>query len=117
MLAKITSKNQLTLPKSATQAVGATDYFDVEVRAGQIILTPVRIQRGDAVRAKLAELNLDAADIADAVAWARSPAAPNTMVAEPKAGYGSAAAKVVTAKGKKVGAQKAASKKSAPKKA
>jgi len=55
MLAKITAKNQLTLPKSLTQAVGATEYFDVEARGGQLILTPVRIQRGDAVRAKLAE--------------------------------------------------------------
>jgi len=71
MLAKITSKNQLTLPKSVTQAVNATGYFEVEVRAGQIILTPVRIQRGDAVRAKLAELNLSEADVADAVRWAR----------------------------------------------
>lgn len=71
MLAKITSKNQLTLPKSVTQAVDATGYFEVEVRAGQIILTPVRIQRGDAVRAKLAELNLSATDMSDAVRWAR----------------------------------------------
>ena len=54
MLAKITAKNQLTLPKSLTQAVGATEFFDVEARGGQLILTPVRIQRGDAVRAKLA---------------------------------------------------------------
>jgi hypothetical protein len=72
MLAKITSKNQLTLPKSVMQAVGATEYFDVEARAGQIILTPVRIQRGDAVRAKLAELNLTDADMADAVAWVKA---------------------------------------------
>ena len=50
MLAKMTSKNQLTLPKSVTQAVGAAQYFDVETRDGQIILTPVRIQRSDAVR-------------------------------------------------------------------
>lgn len=71
MLAKITSKNQLTLPKSITQAVGPVEYFDVEARDGQIILTPVRIQRGDAVRAKLAELDLTEADIAQAVAWAR----------------------------------------------
>ncbi|PPD02854.1 MAG: AbrB family transcriptional regulator [Methylobacter sp.] len=71
MLAKMTSKNQLTLPKSVTAAVGATDYFDVEVRNGQIILTPVRIQRGDAVRAKLAELDIQEQDITDAVAWAR----------------------------------------------
>ena len=71
MLAKITSKNQLTLPRSITQAVGPAEYFDVQARDGQIVLTPVRIQRGDAVRAKLAELDLTEADIADAVAWAR----------------------------------------------
>ena len=82
MLAKITSKNQLTLPKSVTQAVGATEYFDVEARAGQIILTPVRIQRSDAVRAKLAELELTDADLADAVAWTRARPATSVLVAE-----------------------------------
>jgi len=71
MLAKMTSKNQLTLPKNIIEQVGATEYFDVEVKAGQVVLTPVRIQRSDAVRAKLAELNLSDADITDAVAWAR----------------------------------------------
>lgn len=71
MLAKITSKNQLTLPKSVTEAVGAQEYFDVEARGGQIILTPVRIQRADAVRAKLAELGIEPGDVAGAVAWAR----------------------------------------------
>lgn len=74
MLAKMTSKNQLTLPKSVTAAVGATEYFDIEVRNGQIVLTPVRIQRGDAVSAKLAELDLQEQDFADAVAWARQTA-------------------------------------------
>lgn len=105
MLAKITSKNQLTLPKSVTQAVGATEYFDVEARAGQIILTPVRIQRGDAVRAKLAELDLTDADIADAVAWARAPQAAAAMVAEPVASYS-----VTPAKTKKTAAKKALTK-------
>jgi hypothetical protein len=71
MLAKITAKNQLTLPKAITNAVGPAEYFDVEARNGQIILTPVRIQRADAVRARLAELDLQEKDIADAVAWAR----------------------------------------------
>ena len=71
MLAKVTSKNQLTLPKSITAAVGTPEYFEVEARNGQIVLTPVRIQRGDAVRAKLAELSLNAQDIDDAVALAR----------------------------------------------
>ena len=74
MLAKMTTKNQLTLPKSVTSAVGPTEYFDVRAKDGQIILTPVRIQRADAVRAKLAELELDEQDIAGAIAWARKPA-------------------------------------------
>ena len=85
MLAKLTSKNQLTLPKSAVQAVGAAEYFDVEVRDGQIVLTPVRIQRGDAVRAKLAALGLGEGDVADAVRWARGGGtAP--VVADPPRG-------------------------------
>jgi len=73
MLAKMTAKNQLTLPKSVTNALGEVEYFDVQTRDGQVILTPVRIQRADAVRAKLAELNLNEQDIADAVDWARQP--------------------------------------------
>jgi len=75
MLAKLTSKNQLTLPKSVTNALGQVEYFDVQSKDGQIILTPVRIQRADAVRAKLAELDLNEQDIADAVAWARQATA------------------------------------------
>lgn len=71
MLAKITAKNQLTLPKAITQAVGPAEYFEVQAMDGRIVLTPVRIQRGDAVRAKLAELKLSEADLDAAVAWAR----------------------------------------------
>jgi len=88
MLAKLTSKNQLTLPKSVVEAVSAAEYFDVEVRDGQIVLTPVRIQRGDAVRAKLAELGLTDLDVADAVRWARS-GAPAMRAAQPAARYSS----------------------------
>jgi antitoxin component of MazEF toxin-antitoxin module len=72
VLAKLTSKNQLTLPKSVTNALEPTEYFEVKVENGQIILTPVRIQRADAVRSKLAELDLSEQDIADAVGWART---------------------------------------------
>ena len=73
MLAKMTSKNQLTLPRSVTDQLGdVPEYFDVALRDGQIVLTPVRIQRGDAVRAKLAALGLGPSDVTDAVDWARS---------------------------------------------
>jgi hypothetical protein len=85
MLAKLTSKNQLTLPKNVTQSVGPAEYFDVQARDGQIVLTPVRIQRSDAVRAKLAALGLGEQDVADALAWARAPLAAPRGAATPKA--------------------------------
>lgn len=89
MLAKLTSKNQLTLPKVAVEAAGNAEYFEVEARAGQLVLTPVRIQRADTVRAKLAELDLGDNDLAAAVAWARNSEATRktARVAEPKAKY------------------------------
>lgn len=72
MLAKLTAKNQLTLPKAAVAAVDAADYFDVAAENGRIVLTPVRVNRAGAVRAKLAELGISETDVADAVAWSRS---------------------------------------------
>ena len=70
-IAKLTAKNQLTLPKSITREIGETEYFEVTVEGQQIILTPVKIQRADAVRAKLAELGINERDVADAIDWAR----------------------------------------------
>jgi hypothetical protein len=89
MIAKLTAKNQLTLPKAAVEAVGDVEYFGIEIRAGQLILTPVRMQRADAVRAKLAELNLTDSDIDAAVAWARKRAPRDKVpeVAEERASY------------------------------
>lgn len=71
MLAKLTAKNQLTLPKSVLSDFEGTEYFDVTGKNGCIVLTPVRITRAGAVRAKLAELGLSEADVTDAVASAR----------------------------------------------
>jgi hypothetical protein len=99
MLAKMTSKNQLTLPKSVVDAFGKVEYFDVQERAGQIVLTPVRIQRADAVRAKLAELSIDGHDVRDAIAWARS--AETRRVAEPQATYAVRTAKKSTSRAKR----------------
>jgi len=71
MLAKLTSKNQLTLPKAALAHCPNAEYFEVTDENGRIVLTPVRVTRADAVRAKLAEVGLDAAMVEDAVNWAR----------------------------------------------
>lgn len=71
MLAKLTSKNQLTLPKAIVADFQGAKYFDVTQENGRIVLTPVRFTRADAVRAKLAELGLEEADVVEAVVWAR----------------------------------------------
>jgi hypothetical protein len=71
MLAKMTSKNQITLPKSVLSQVHPAEYFDIELEGGRIVLTPVRIQKADVVREKLARLGIEESDIDDAVAWAR----------------------------------------------
>jgi hypothetical protein len=71
MLAKLTSKNQITLPKAAVSQVAPADYFEVAIEGGRIVLTPVKLQKAGAVRDKLAALGLTESDVTDAVAWAR----------------------------------------------
>lgn len=74
MLIKLNARNQITLPKSLMQVVEPTDYFDVQAKDEQVVLTPVRFVAADVVRAKLAELGMTKADTAAAVDWARSQA-------------------------------------------
>ena len=75
MLARKTSKNQLTLPKEIVSNFPGVDYFDAAVQENQIVLTPVKMvpitaSLGD-VRAKLKKLGLTTKDAAEAVQWAR----------------------------------------------
>ena len=74
ILAKRTRKNQIILPKAIVQRVGEADYYDVTVQDGKIVLTPVRLQQADAVRAKLEALGITQDDVEDAIAWARKRA-------------------------------------------
>ena len=71
MLAKITSKNQITLPKAVVDEFPGARYFEVHSNEGRIVLTPVRINRAEAVREKLASLGISEADVAASVQWAR----------------------------------------------
>ena len=73
-MVKLNARNQIRLPKRLMQAVGPTDYFDVQAKDGQIVLTPVRFVAADAVRAKLAELGITETDAAAAVDWSRTQA-------------------------------------------
>ena len=71
MLVKLTPKGQLTLPEEVIADFQGYEYFNVTEENGRIVLTPVRLIRAGAVRAKLAELGISQADVAEAMAWAR----------------------------------------------
>ncbi len=71
MLAKKTVKNQITLPKAVITRFNGVEYFDVSTDGECIILRPLQKSRADEVRLRLAQLDINDADIADAISWAR----------------------------------------------
>lgn len=75
MLAKKTSKNQVTLPKKILKEIPDTDYFDVSLQAGAVVLRPVTVAqpgtRLATIRQKIRELGLEPKDIDRAIQWAR----------------------------------------------
>jgi hypothetical protein len=71
MLAKMTVKNQLTLPKAVVTRFAGVEYFDVSTDGASIVLRPLRRSRADEVRVQLAALGIDEQDVAAAVTWAR----------------------------------------------
>ena len=73
VVAKRTSKNQLTLPKAVVEKAGVADYYDVVCDSGRIVLTPLHPGGAAAVRTRLAELGLNEVDVTEAVDWARQP--------------------------------------------
>lgn len=83
MLVKMTSKNRLTLPHSVVEAIGPVEYFDVQAHEGQIVLKPVRLERGNALRDKLAAQNLNQTDLCGAVTSARAAGPKSRLSASP----------------------------------
>jgi len=71
MLAKKTSKNQLTLPKAVVSRFPGVEYYDVSADNDVITLRPVRTGEADAVRRKLDALGIKEGDIEYAIRWAR----------------------------------------------
>lgn len=71
MLAKKTSKNQLTLPKAIASRFGGAEYFEVSTDGVTIVLRPVEPSRAAQVRERLAKMELSEQDVVDAVKWAR----------------------------------------------
>jgi len=70
MLAKKTSKNQITLPKAIAKHFPDVEYFDIHEEEGRIVLVPLKVNRANEVRKKLDELGIKESDIDDAINWA-----------------------------------------------
>ena len=74
MEATVAERGQITLPKAVVSEVEATEYFEVAVENGRIVLTPVhvqRVQRAQAVRDKLQQMGITEEDVQEATSWAR----------------------------------------------
>jgi hypothetical protein len=74
MLAKKTSKNQITIPKKIVDQLPDISYFDIELKKGVIMLKPLKFYDTDLekIRYKVKTLGIDENTVAEAVKWARS---------------------------------------------
>jgi bifunctional DNA-binding transcriptional regulator/antitoxin component of YhaV-PrlF toxin-antitoxin module len=74
MLAKITSKNQITIPKKIIEKIPDAKHFDVEFKNGVVILKPIKFfdTNLDQIRAKIKKLGLKEDSVAEAIQWAKS---------------------------------------------
>jgi hypothetical protein len=75
MLAKLTAKNQISLPKAVVERFPGIVYFDVSLRNGEIVLSPAVVtrpaERLKAVREKIKRLGLTEGAVEEAIRWAR----------------------------------------------
>jgi len=71
MLAKLTTKNQLTLPKAIATRFPGVEYFEVETDGTAITLKPLRRSHLDEIHEHIEKLGITEQDIADAIKWAR----------------------------------------------
>ncbi len=74
MLAKMTSKNQITIPKKIVEQIPGIKYFEVELKDGLIVLKPLHFFETDLdkIRSKIKELGLKPDSVREAIKWARS---------------------------------------------
>jgi hypothetical protein len=75
MLARKTTKNQLTLPKEIADRFPGVDLFDASVKNNQIVLIPVKVtpitSSLENIRDKMEKLGISGDDVTGAVKWAR----------------------------------------------
>jgi bifunctional DNA-binding transcriptional regulator/antitoxin component of YhaV-PrlF toxin-antitoxin module len=74
MLAKMTSKNQITIPKKIIEKLPGVEYFEVELRDGVVMLKPLKVYDTtlEAIRTKVKKLGLQENTVKEAIEWART---------------------------------------------
>ena len=74
MLAKMTSKNQITIPKKIIEQLPEVEYFEVELKDGVVMLRPLKVYDTslERIRTKVKKLGLQENTVKEAIKWARS---------------------------------------------
>jgi len=75
MLAKLTAKNQITIPKKVmAQLPKEVQYFEVEIQDGVVVLRPITLYETNTeqIRDKIKKLGLTEKSVAEAIQWARA---------------------------------------------
>lgn len=74
MLAKMTSKNQITIPKKIIEQLPDVEYFEVELKDGVVMLRPLKVYDTslERIRTKVKKLGLQENTVKEAIEWARS---------------------------------------------
>ena len=74
MLAKMTSKHQITIPKKIIEQLPDVEYFEVELKDGVVMLKPLKVYDTSLakIRTKINKLGLQENTVKEAIKWARS---------------------------------------------
>ena len=74
MLAKMTSKHQITIPKKIIEQLPDVEYFEVELTDGVVMLKPLKVYDTSLakIRTKINKLGLQENTVKEAIKWARS---------------------------------------------
>jgi hypothetical protein len=74
MLIKLSSKNQITVPRKILARLPNTKYFEVQLENGALVLKPVELieTKLEQIQRKMTDLGLKEDCVAEAIQWARS---------------------------------------------
>jgi bifunctional DNA-binding transcriptional regulator/antitoxin component of YhaV-PrlF toxin-antitoxin module len=74
MLAKMTSKHQITIPKKIIEQLPDVEYFEVGLKDGVVMLKPLKVYDTSLakIRKKINKLGLQENTVKEAIEWARS---------------------------------------------